>query len=180
MAGALAPLSVYLSLFAFVFDVANTSLRAYIEIGRLQQLQKEYGELFDQEENEDQKKIIKEYQDSISYRIKFEILRSYLSVGGAAAVVIAMALSIPALAIINPVIPLVGALLLLALWGISFYLNNKLDEYRPVDNIEKPAPYVINKLSFFASKNEKRETPHPSSKAEKDNEVDELILTPVF
>ncbi|HAT1993765.1 TPA: hypothetical protein ACT9MM_001455 [Legionella pneumophila] len=180
LVGALAPLSVYLSLFAFVFDVANTSLRAYIEIGRLQQLQKEYGELFDQEENEDQKMIIKEYQDSISYRIKFEILRSFLSVGGAVAVVIAMALSVPALGFINPAIPLIGAVLLLALWGVSLYLNNKLDEYRPVDNIEKPTPSVINKLGFFASKNEKRESLHLSAKTEKDDEVGELIPTSAF
>ncbi|RYW87786.1 hypothetical protein D7221_08565 [Legionella pneumophila] len=180
LVGALAPISVYLSLFAFAFDVANTSLRAYIEIGRLQQLQKEYGELFDQEKNEDKKKTIKEYQDSISYRIKFEVLRSFLSVGGAAAVVIAMALSVPALGFINPVIPLVGALLLLVLWGVSLYLTNKLDEYRPVDNIEKPAPSVINKLGFFASKNEKRESLHLSAKTEKDDEVGELIPTSAF
>ncbi|HAZ7573589.1 hypothetical protein OQJ02_00710 [Legionella sp. PATHC032] len=180
LVGALAPLSVYLSLFAFAFDVANTSLRAYIEISRLQQLQTEYSELFDQEENEDKKKTIKEYQDLISYRIKFEVLRSFLSVGGAAAVVIAMALSVPALGFINPIIPLVGALLLLVLWGVSLYLTNKLDEYRPVDNIEKPAPSVISKLGFFASKNEKRESLYLSAKTEKDDEAGELIPTPAF
>ncbi|HAU1881802.1 TPA: hypothetical protein JBJ86_16315, partial [Legionella pneumophila] len=69
---------------------------------------------------------------------------------------------------------------LLALWGVSLYLNNKLDEYRPVDNIEKPAPSVINKLSFFAPKNEKKESLHLSSKPEKDLEAEELIPTFTF
>lgn len=157
LVGALAPFAVYLSLFAFGFDVLNTSLRAYIELSRLYQMQKEYTEMFNKEENEDKKTIIREYQDYINHRIQFEILRSVLSVGGAVAVVLAMSLSLPALALVNPVLPLVGAIFLVLLWGVSLYLTRKLDEYRPVDNLEKPTPAVVSKLGFFSSKPDKND-----------------------
>ncbi|WP_241480345.1 hypothetical protein [Legionella norrlandica] len=156
LVGALAPFSIYLSLFAFAFDVFNVSLRAYIELSRLYHLQEEYTEMLKTEENPEKRRAIREHQDYINHRIKFEILRSSLAIGGALAVLLAMSFAIPALALANPALPLIGAIFLMALWGVTFYLTKRLEKNKPVDDIEKPASEAIKKLGFFASKNDKK------------------------
>ena len=72
----------------------------------------------------------------ISNRINFEKLRLGLHLAGIIAIFLAMSLAIPALAI-NPVIPLIGAILLIVIWAATFILTRNLEQYRPNDNVEK-------------------------------------------
>ena len=147
LVGALAPLSVYVTLLAFAFDVANTSLRAYIELNRLFKLQEEYRALLQNEEDPENRRAIQDYQNYITHRIEFERLRLGLSIATTSAVFIAMCFDLPMFAV-NPVIPFIGALLLIAIWVASYSLTQVLERYRPNDALERPAN--IATLGFFA------------------------------
>lgn len=149
LVGALGPLSVYVTLLAFAFDIANTSLRAYIELRRLFKLQEEYAALLQKEGNPENRKAIQDYQNYITHRIEFEKLRLGLSVAGTSAVFIAMCFALPMFAV-NPIIPFVGALLLIAIWVASYSLTQVLEKYRPNDTVEKPSNVAT--LGLFASK----------------------------
>lgn len=147
--GALAPVAVYATLFAFAFDIANVSFRAYIELNRLYTLHTEYTALFQQETNEENQKTIEDYKNYLTHRIQFEHLRLGLSVANAVAVFIAMSLAIPLL-VSNPLIPLIGAFFLIGIWTASFTLNSVIEQYRPNDTVEPPSN--LSKLGFFAPK----------------------------
>jgi hypothetical protein len=157
--GVLAPVAVYLTLAAFAFDMANSSFRAYIELNRLYELQKEYTVLLKKEENQENKIAIKDYQNFIKHRIDFEHLRLSLSLISTGSVFIAMCLAIPGL-VLSPVVPFIGALLLIAIWVANFTLTRALEHYRPKDNVEMPSGLV--KIGFFAQKNDKINQPSAS------------------
>ncbi|CEG55678.1 hypothetical protein [Legionella fallonii] len=147
--GPLAPVSIYLTVAAFAFDIANTSFRAYIELNRLFELQEYYTALWGKEENEESRQAIKEYQNYITHRIQFEQLRLWLSVANAVAVFLSMSLALPFL-VSSPVIPFIGAAFLIAVWVASYTLTQMLEQHRPNDIVEKPAN--VSKLGFFAQK----------------------------
>ena len=149
LVGALAPIALYANLFAFAFDIANVSFRAYVELNRLYTLQTEYTTLFQNEENDENKKTIADYKNFLTHRIQFEHLRLGLSVANAVAVFIAMSMAIPLL-VSNPLIPLIGAFLLIGVWTTSFTLSRVIEQYRPNDNVEVPSN--LSKLGFFAPK----------------------------
>lgn len=149
LTGVLAPVAAYLTLAAFAFDMVSAGLRAYIELQRLYKLEKEYALMYQTAATAENKDAIQDYQAYLSQRINFEILRLSLSVAATSAVFLAMCLAAPALAF-NPIIPLIGAFLLMVIWIASFALTRSLENYRPNDTIEKPSNVV--KLGFFAKK----------------------------
>lgn len=151
LTGVLAPLGIYLTLCAFTFDIANSSLRTYIELNRLYKLQNEYTRMYHEAEDDGSKQAIKEYQHYLNYRIHFEKLRLGLHLAGTVAVLLAMSLAIPALAV-NPVLPLIGAILLILIWVAAYALTQVLEHYRPNEHLEKSA--AVSKIGFFAKKNE--------------------------
>jgi hypothetical protein len=151
LTGILAPVSVYFTLFAFAFDVANSSLRAHIELNRLYKLDSEYKILLQSADSEESRKAIKDYQNYLHHRIQFEQLRLGLNLAAAIAIFLAMCLAIPVLAV-NPVLPFIGAILLIVIWAATFVLTRSLEQYRPPDNVEKPSG--IAQLGFFARKSE--------------------------
>lgn len=158
--GPLAAFGVYFTLFAFAFDVANTSFRAYLELNRLYKMHAEYTELYHQEQDPEARQAIKDYQNFIKHRVGFEQLRLGLTVAGAIAVFIAMSLAVPAAVVFNPLMPLVGAILLILIWTATFTLTLALEHYRPNDNVEKPAK--LSKIGFFAPKPEVKPQPAPA------------------
>lgn len=149
LVGPLAPLSIYFTVAAFAFDVANASIRAYIELSRLYELQEYYTNLCTAEGNEASQQDIKDYQNFITHRIQFEQLRLALSVANTVAVFLSMSLALPFL-FTNPLIPFIGAAFLMAVWIASYTLTQILEQYRPNDVVEKPAN--VSKLGFFAQK----------------------------
>lgn len=165
LVGALAPFSIYLTLFAFAFDIANSSLRTYIELNRLYKLEEEYDALYCAADSEESRKAIRDHQHFISNRIGFEKLRLNLNLAGTIAIFLAMSLALPALAV-NPVLPLIGAILLIIIWISTYTLSRAVENYRPNDNVEKPSGVV--QFGLFARKNEEKAnlTPAPEEQEE--------------
>jgi hypothetical protein len=151
LTGVLAPVGIYLNLFAFAFDIANSALRTHVELNRLYKLQDDYQQMYLEAENDESREAIKEYQNYLNYRVNFEKLRLGLHLSGTIAVLLAMSLAIPALAV-NPVLPLIGAILLILIWIAAFVLTQMLEQYRPNENLEKPVS--VGKTGFFAPKKE--------------------------
>ncbi|KTD62414.1 hypothetical protein [Legionella shakespearei] len=159
LTGVLAPLGVYLTLFAFAFDIANSALRAYVELNRLYELQDDYQQMYLEAEDDESREAIKEYQNYLNYRVNFEKLRLGLHLAGTVAVLLAMSLAIPALAT-NPVLPLIGAVLLILIWIAAFVLTQMLEQYRPDEHLEKPVS--VGKTGFFAPKKAPVDEPDPT------------------
>lgn len=157
LTGALAPLGIYLSLAAFAFDVVNASVRAYIELDRLFQLQKDYASMMAQA-SDDEKKEILEYQQFIKSRIEFEQLRLGLSVLSTSCIFFAMSLALPMFAV-SPILPLISAILLVLIGVASYALTLHLDKIRPKDTIENPVS--VAELGIFAKNNKVK--PRPTS-----------------
>lgn len=134
--GSLAPIGVCLNLVGFFLDVVISGARVYIELNRLSQLSADYELLASTAMNKpDELKAIRDYQSYITQRTQFEQLRLYLHLANTTAIFLAMCLAIPVL-IVNPMFPLIGAVLLVAIWGVSFSLTRKLETYRPSEVIE--------------------------------------------
>lgn len=161
LVGPLAPAAIYFTVAAFAFDIGNTGMRAYIELNRLFKLQEYYTDLYSKEESKENEKAIKNYQNHIIQRIQFEQLRLGLSVANAVVVFIAMSLALPIL-FTNPIIPFIGAVLIMAVWMVSYTLTQALEQYRPNDMPEKPPN--ISKLGFFAKKEKRPLTSPPEEK----------------
>ena len=165
--GALAPISIYVNLFAFAIDVANTGFRAYVELNRLFTLQEEYTALLQKEDNADNIKAIKEYQRFIQQRIDFEYLRLGLSVANAIGVFFAMSVALPIFAL-DPIVSLIGAFFIVGFWTTSFILTTIIEQKRPQDEVE--IPVKVSTLGFFAGKKEipAKAPPLQESKPEED------------
>lgn len=147
LTGVLAPAGMYLTVAFFGYDLLLAGLRAYIELKRLFGLQKQYTALILGEGNEENKKELMAFQDQLTHRIHFEKLRLGINVTVAAALFIAMCFAIPAF-VLNPIIPLIGAIWLVAVSLVSFILTKVLEQHRPKDTIEKPSGVVG--LGFFS------------------------------
>lgn len=152
LTGVLAPAGVYLSLGFFAFDIGMAVLRATIELKRIYDLRSQYLEMLEKEKDDNAIKAILEFQKHLNRRIRFEIIRLGLNVATVTAIFLAMCFAIPALAS-NPVIPLVGAIWLVAICFVSFILNQILERYRPDENFQK-APGVAT-LGLFSKNNVK-------------------------
>lgn len=149
--GPLVPAGVYYSVTAFAIDIVFVSIRAYVELKRLYNLQAEYTELRLKAPNSEEASAIEEYQSYLAQRIRFEQMRLSLSVGVTTAIFVAMVLAIPVLAV-NPWFPLIGAGLLLVTWVINYVLTQKLEHYRPRDAV--PQTSNLTKFGIFAAKPE--------------------------
>lgn len=151
--GALAPVSIYLTVGAFAFDIANAGLRAYIELNRLYTLNEEYSVLYRNAGSDEDRKAIKEYQHHINHRIGFEQLRLGLHTAGTVAIFLGMCLGLPLLTM-NPVLPFIGAVLIILTWIVTYTLTQAIEKYRPNDNVEKPSGVV--QFGLFARKNDEK------------------------
>ncbi|KTD76650.1 hypothetical protein [Legionella waltersii] len=169
LVGPLAPIGVYLTIGAFVLDVVIVSIRAYIELNRLHDLRKAYQEILNASEDEETRQQAKEFLNYIDNRIQFEHLRSGLAISGAVAVVAAMCLTMPLLVACGPLMPFVGAVLLIMIWAAMYILTNQLEQYRPKDAVEKPSSSALSKLSLFAK-------PEPSPREPTVQQVDTVEM----
>lgn len=152
------PIAVYASLLAFVLDVILVSLRAWIELRRLYQLHAQYTAMGENEQNPEEKKAIMAFKLHLNRRIEFEAMRFSLSISATTAVFLAMFMGLPSLAI-NPIVPFIGSLILIAIWAINFYLTRVIESHRPNDAVTNPSSMAH--FSFFKKKPE-REAPSPA------------------
>ncbi|MDI9819069.1 hypothetical protein [Legionella sp. PL877] len=137
LTGTLAPVGLYLTVALFLFDAAWAGLRAFVELRRLSNLQAQYDEIqrtTGSVDNPSQMEGGIQYQAHLQQRIEFERKRLLLSVFNTAALFLAMCLAIPALAV-NPIIPLIGAILLVAITFINYAAGKWVEKQRPSDKL---------------------------------------------
>lgn len=158
--GLLAPVAAYLGIAFFGYDILLSIGRTYIELKRLYDLQKYYQNLRGNAENKEE---IQDHLDVLKRQINFEKLRLSTHILSTTGIFLAMCCLAPFFAG-NPIIPLIGASILLLICLINFALVPIINHYRPKDTI----PPGIKKLGFFAP---------PEVRAEPDNNT--LELTPV-
>lgn len=149
--GPLAPIALYVTIGAFAFDVFNSGLRAVIELGRLYRLKQDYTERLIQTDDLQQRRDIEEHLEFLDQRLEFEAWRAGLHFAGTMFTVSAMFLAIPALAI-NPVVPLIGAIVMVLLVVALYKISQDLESQRPNDTLEQES--ALKQLSFFAKKDQ--------------------------
>jgi hypothetical protein len=172
LTGVLAPVGAYLSIACFGFDILMSLMRAYIELNRLYELQKHYLAMQSQTTDLREQKQLEEYLKTIDNQINFERLRLGSHVTTTTIIFFAMCCSAPLFAV-NPIIPLVGAIVLVAVCLINFALVQIINERRPKDTVEIPSG--ITKLGFFAKQGQELMVLLPEN--EQNIELDNLVCS---
>ena len=123
LVGSLLPVANYLLTALCAYDIFLAGLRAFIELGRLYQLRKDY-------EVAEAPQALK---DTLHQHIAYERRRLYLNVGylAAVAVAISVTMALPILIASGPFFPLLGAALLIAVTIISFGLLQLNEKTKP-------------------------------------------------
>ncbi|KTC93882.1 hypothetical protein [Legionella cincinnatiensis] len=153
LTGALAPFAIYVSITCFAIDIILSVTRAYIELSRLYELQKQYKEMLKQTSNSTERKKIEAHLDTIKNQLDFEWLRLGSHMMTTTAIFLSMAVALPILAF-NPFVIAIGAVCLVAVCFINFALFQIIDECRPKDALVIPQG-GLPKLGFFAKKEQK-------------------------
>ncbi|MBI2786468.1 MAG: hypothetical protein HYX60_09290, partial [Legionella longbeachae] len=147
LTGALAPIATYLTISCFFYDVILAAARAYIELNRLYELQKQYKKMSLQSTNTEEKKQAEDYLKAIDNQLNFELLRLGSHVTNTIAVFLSMCCAAPLFAAF-PIIPLMGAILLVSICFINFGLVETINKSRPKDEFKIPSN--ITKLGIFS------------------------------
>ncbi|WP_156413542.1 hypothetical protein [Legionella hackeliae] len=141
LTGALSPIGMYLTISFFLFDAVWAGLRAFIELGRLRELERYYErkgvELNINSASEAELKELKEYQETLQQRIDFEWQRLIISVASTSTLFLAMCLALPL--ITNPVITFISALLVITITLVTYIKSQELEKRRPVNPMMKLA-----------------------------------------
>lgn len=148
LVGALAPFSLYLSVACFAFDVVMAVTRAYIELRRLDELKTQYKDMLkaaaNNVANNAAKKEILEHIAAIDKQIVFENIRFMSPIMTTSVLLLSMCATFA----LNPIIPAIGAILMVAICFVNFALVHILNHYRPKDTLD--AFSGIANLGFFA------------------------------
>lgn len=150
--GALAPVAAYLGIAFFGYDVIVAVTRAVIELKRLYVIREQYQIMLASGENKEE---IESHLAALQRQINFDLLRLGTHVMSTTSVFLAMCCSAPILAF-NPIIPIVGASLLVLICFINFALISVINHYRPKDTIEI-SPSGVSTLGFFANSRKEME-----------------------
>lgn len=157
--GHLTPVGAYLNVLYYLYDVVLPVIRIFLELGRLKGLQAEYRTLAEQETDPDRKREIELYEQHLRTRYVFERNRLLVSVFNTSALLLALVLCLPVMFSINPVLPLVGAILILTITVIAYYAAQAIEKQRPVANIDSlastPKAGALSRFGMFHSSSDK-------------------------
>ncbi|MBA2711173.1 MAG: hypothetical protein H0U57_11350 [Tatlockia sp.] len=151
LVGGLSAAGMYLTIGLFFFDVVLASIRAYIELNRLDRLRVEYKEIAltvsnDQSDFEE----IASYQTHLEQWHLYEQKRLGLSIASTIALFLGMLFAIPAFT--NPIIPLIGACLIVTITLLTYLIGKWVDSQKP-----------SNKVDGIVEEGKRRFSPLPSS-----------------
>lgn len=140
LVGGLAPIGMYMNVAYYLYDVVLAAIRFHQEISRLKGLQAEYRAMIMAErlkESKDWGKIqeLETFERHLQARYNFEQKRLMISVVNTTALLLALVLCLPMMLTIHPVIPLIGAILILAITIATYYAVQELEKQRPKGNI---------------------------------------------
>ena len=152
LTGALAPIGFYGSAILLAYDVVLASLRVYIEISRLQTLEKDYSKMLDKAELSPEETVqTANHLCYLGQRIAYEQKRLYIQVVNTSLLLLAFSLAFPLFAF-NPIIALIGAALAV-LTTIACYASVKwVEQQKPVDKVtvvQKKSPSNLFVHGFF-------------------------------
>jgi hypothetical protein len=142
LVGVLSPFAIYLTLSFFALDVILESIRAFIELDRLNDLKNAYTNMRKDELGReyivDESYIIElnGYIDQLDKKIEYDTMRLGLNIFNAVSILIAACCALP-IFMSCPIIPLVGALWLVAVCFITYALRQELENSKPKDHIEE-------------------------------------------
>jgi hypothetical protein len=150
LTGALAPVSIYLNVGLVFWDVILAGARAFHELSRLKKLKDEYDIIIEKckKSPTPDEAQVKNYQQHLEERACFEQKRLLLAVINTSALFLALCFSLPVLAACNPLIPFIGALLIVAISIFTFIEMKIIEKQKPIDNVSMIAPKA---KSLFAT-----------------------------
>ncbi|MBA2657481.1 MAG: hypothetical protein H0U70_10960 [Tatlockia sp.] len=148
--GSLGFVGMYLTIALFFKDMVSSSVRAYIELGRLNNLRAEYVQSakdLDKSGLTDAKGMveIQEYQRNLDKTLCYEKKRLILSVISTTCLFLAMLLAIPAIPI--PMITFIGAVIVLIITILTYLGNKWVETQKPLIKVNDIADK--GKLRFF-------------------------------
>ena len=118
----LQPLSIYLTFIMQAYDLVTAIVRAYYELDRLHGLEIHY--------QSQTGELVSEYLGQLNQRIAYERNMLYLNLANFIVLFIGVCLSLPMLAIFNPLLAVVGATMAVMMTGIAvggrYYLNQQI------------------------------------------------------
>lgn len=148
--GTLGPWGLYGTIILLAYDVVLASIRAFIEINRLETIEQQYVQLLEEASSSEEQEQMENYLIHLRERISFEKKRTGVLVVQTSLLFFAFALSIPFIAF-SPIIPLIGAIIAVITTLVCYIISRGLEHLRPVDQmdiIEKRSPSVVP-LSLF-------------------------------
>lgn len=134
LVGAMSNAGMYLTIALFFYDVILAGVRAYIELGRLDKLLVESEEIA-KTNNPAIAEEIENYQESLKEWQSYEQKRMWISIVSTIALFVGMLFAIPA--ITNPIVPVVGACLVVFITVITYLAGNWLERQRPSTKVDK-------------------------------------------
>lgn len=139
LTGTLAPVGTYITVALFAFDVFLAGWRAYGELSRLKTLIEEYETSLATRLGAGEPKgnlgDLQSHISALKERESFEKKRLLQSVVTTSALLLTICTIIPALALLNPLIPFIGALFLVLITAASYFYTQWLETKRPVDKV---------------------------------------------
>ena len=135
LVGGLSAAGMYLTIALFFFDVLLAGLRAYIELNRLNNLRVEYKEIESSALDNAQTDLeaITSYQEHLDLWYFYEQKRLGLSVASTIALFFGMLFAIPAF--VNPIVPLVGACLIVVITLLTYLIGKWLESQKPTSKV---------------------------------------------
>ncbi|KTD42970.1 hypothetical protein [Legionella parisiensis] len=149
LTGALAPFAFYVSLAVFAFDVIWAMTRAYIELSRMYELRTQYSEMLDKPHTLKEERQIKEHLKAIDKQIALEKFRLGSHVATTVFIFLGMCMALPVFAV-NPILPLIGALILVTVCIVNFALTEEVANRRPRDTLDRSS--ALSRLGLFSAK----------------------------
>ncbi|HHF7367646.1 TPA: hypothetical protein ACPSKY_002786 [Legionella bozemanae] len=149
LTGALAPFAFYVSLAVFAFDVIWAMTRAYVELSRLYELRSQYTAMLDKPHTLKEERQIKEHLKAIDKQIALEQFRLGSHVATTVFIFLGMCMALPVFAV-NPILPFIGALILVTVCLVNFALTEEVANRRPRDALDRS--FALSRLGLFSTK----------------------------
>lgn len=165
LVGALSPAGMYLTITFFLFDALWAGFRAAYELIRIYKLNAEYEKmkedllLQDKDASSDEIKELESYQKELQQHYSYEKKRLFLSTATMVALFLGLCFAIPAISV--PIVPFIGAFLVVSITLASYFLGKWVEKHKPANKIKAFATakemQPIEKFGLFAQKVEKKD-----------------------
>lgn len=169
LVGVLSPVAAYLTVGLYAFDVAMAAVRAAIELGRILRLRRQYQRDLRLATTDEERQYLTSMLHHLDKQGLYQFLRMSISLANTTGLLLGMCLTIPALAAINPIIPLVGVSIVLLVMITQFILSWQLEKRLRPDNGIKSRDFSFFKVPAEPAGSRPRTGSIPRSRTEGDH-----------